>query len=446
MIGSLLNNIRTSVHRYRSEPEFRELVSTSFASLLVRMIGTATGFLVTLVTSRYFGAGALGIVSICLGILVLAATFGKLGLDVSLLRFIAGFARTNDFGSIRGIYLRTIRIIIPLSLLLSCLLYLLADWMSDEIFHKPYLADILRLNAWFILPLVLIMIHSESVRGLKKVRSYTFFQTAAVSSIALIFLIAAFFSGYLHAYIPVYIQFISIGLAGLASLINWFKYSRFRTTKTIDSISTTEMLKVSGPMFTTTIMQLIMSWAGTLILAAYASESDVGVFNALTRISVFTNITFLAINSISMPRFAEAWSASDHELLRKHAWEAGRLILLTSLPIFIALSLFPEFILKIFGREFPGNEISLYILIAGQFIVVLAGLPAQILNMTGKQHLLRNVAIISAIINVAACFILIPEYGIPGVCIAQALGILVWNFSCVWIVKRHFGFYSFIRR
>ena len=35
---------------------------------------------------------------------------------------------------------------------------------------------------------------------------------------------------------------------------------------------------------------------GILILASYVSESEVGVYNAISRISVFTNITFLAFN------------------------------------------------------------------------------------------------------------------------------------------------------
>ncbi|HRH67168.1 MAG TPA: hypothetical protein PLU53_12775, partial [Bacteroidia bacterium] len=72
MIGSLQNKLKESFGRYRTDAEYRELIRTSFVSLLVRMIGVGTGFLVTLVTSRYFSANALGIVSICVAILSLA--------------------------------------------------------------------------------------------------------------------------------------------------------------------------------------------------------------------------------------------------------------------------------------------------------------------------------------------------------------------------------------
>jgi O-antigen/teichoic acid export membrane protein len=408
------------------------------------MIGTGTGFLVTLITSRYFGAGALGVVSICLAILVIAANCGKLGLDVALMRFIAELSLKRAYGAIKGTYLTALKMILPVTMILSVVLYFTADWMADTVLHKPYLGPILKINAWLTLPLVLLLIHSECVRGLKKVRSYTFFQTAAVSTIAMVFLVIAYFSGKVHMYIPAYVQFISIALAGLLSFFNWSRYSQFRLHKAESVYTAPAMMKISAPMFTTTIMQLIMSWAGTLILASYSTESDVGVFNALVRISVFTNITFLAINSISMPRFAEAFASNDNHSLKKHAKEAAKLILLTSLPLFVALFLFPKFILSIFGREFPGNELSLYILLAGQLIVILSGLPGQILNMTGKQAILRNIAVVSAIVNVVSCFLLIPPYGILGVSIAQGIGILVWNLGCVSAVKQHFGFFTFI--
>ncbi|TAH43430.1 MAG: flippase [Bacteroidetes bacterium] len=443
MTGLLPAKFKESLEKFKSDPEYRELISTSFFSLLVRMIGTGTGFLVTLVTSRYFGAGALGIVSICLAILIFAANFGKLGLDVSLMRFVAELGLKKSFAAIKGTYLSALKMILPTTLLLSGILFFTADWMADTLFHKPYLAPILRINAWLTMPLVLLLIHSECVRGLKKVRSYTFFQTAAVSTIALALLIVAFFSGVVHMYIPVYIQFISIAMAGALSFFNWSRYSKFRDHKAEFVITTKALMKVSAPMFATTIMQLIMSWAGTLILAAYSTEVDVGVYNALVRISVFTNITYLAINSISMPRFAEAFASEDKTALMRNAHEAARLILLTSLPLFFALAVFPKFILDVFGKEFPGNELSLYVLLAGQFIVIISGLAGQILNMTGKQAILRNIAIISALVNVLACFILIPAFGILGVCIAQSLGMLVWNVSCVLAVKRHFGFYTF---
>lgn len=188
-----------------------------------------------------------------------------------------------------------------------------------------------------------------------------------------------------------------------------------------------------------------MSWAATLILAAYVSETQVGIYNALVRISVFTNITILAINSLATPRFAEAYARKDFDAMKTYSAQATRLIFLTSLPLFALLFFYPEWLLSIFGKDFPGNENELYILLVAQFIVCFSGLSSQILNMAGKQHVLRNIAIVSAVVNVVSCFVLIPAMGLKGACIAQLLGTLTWNLLSIYSVKRHFGFFTLFK-
>ncbi|MFZ7114225.1 MAG: MATE family efflux transporter [Bacteroidota bacterium] len=442
MIGSLLDNLKNAFFRFRNDKDYNELIRTSFLALLVRMIGVSTGFFVTLLTSRFFGADALGLVSICIAILSFASVFGKLGLDVALMKYVAEFAGKNDFGSIKSVYISALKVILPVSFLISLILYFLSGYFAENVLHKPYLIELLKVNAWLTLPLVLILVNSECIRGLKKIKAYTFFQTVSVSLFAMCLLFIISFIDTSRE-IPTYVQFLSIALTGFLSLLIWFYYSRFfmETSKKVFPVVT--LMKTSSSMFFTTLMQLIMSWAGTLILAAHNSESDVGVYNALIRISVFTNITILAINSLAMPRFAEAFALGKLDVLKTHAKEVSRLIFITSIPIFILLSFFPEWILSVFGKEFPGNEPALYILLAGQFIVAFTGLPSQILNMTGRQHILRNIAVFSAIVNVVACVVLVPLYGIIGTCIAQFMGIFVWNFLSVLSVKKQFGFFTF---
>lgn len=444
MIGSLPGKLSNALEKFRTDREYNELIRTSFFALLVRVTGIITGFLVTLLTTRYFGADALGIVSICLAILSFSSVFGKLGLDIALIKYIAGFALSKNYSGMKGVYLSSIKLILPVTLLISILLYFFAPWMSESLFHKPYLKELLQINAWLAIPLVFLLINSESIRGLKKISVYTFLQTVSVSLFATILLITASFF-IREKEVPSWVQFISIFISGILSTVLWFKFSGISKYKASNEISSVTLLKTSSSMFTTTLMQLIMSWAGTLILAAHVNESEVGIYSAIVRISVVTNITILAINSLALPRFAESFSTGSIDALRKQAGEATRLIFLTSLPVFFILAVFPEWILSIFGKEFPGNEKALYILLAGQFIVCFAGLPSQILNMAGRQHILRNIAIIAAIVNVLCCFILIPSMGIMGACYAQLAGIFTWNLLSTLSVKRYFGFFAFFK-
>ena len=60
MSGSLPGNFQNALKKFRTDKEYGELIRTSFFALIVRITGVVTGFLVTLITSRYYGADALG--------------------------------------------------------------------------------------------------------------------------------------------------------------------------------------------------------------------------------------------------------------------------------------------------------------------------------------------------------------------------------------------------
>lgn len=439
MRPSLPASAPTWLKRLLRDDAYRMLLLSSIRSLAVRMLGVITGFFVTWMTARFYGAEALGVVSICIGLISVTSVFAKMGLDVALMRFVSRYFSEGGSGHIKGAYRLALMGIVPASLLLSVVLFLIAPWLADSVFHKPWLTDILRINAWMTLPLVLLQMNSECLRGVKRIVSYTFFQTAAVSSFALIgLLLALFFT--LSPEVPAYVQFISIVLSGCVSTWYWINKSGFRRIMPEVRMDFNALYKVAAPMFTTTVMQLLMSWIGTLMLASYASEAEVGVYNALIRISVFTNITILAVNGLSMPRFATAFAGGDFNGLRKLSAQASRLILITSLPIFIFLFSFPETLLSVFGPEFNGHTEELLILLIGQFYIVSSGLPGQLLNMTDRESALRTIAVVSAAFQFIVCLILIPAFGMKGACWGQTSGSVVWSVLCILSVRKQLGF------
>ncbi|MCX6291263.1 MAG: flippase [Bacteroidetes bacterium] len=429
-------------HRYKNDQQFRETIRSSFSSLVIRFAGVFTGFLATVITTRYYGADALGIVAICLAILSFAVIFGKLGFDVSLMRYIADFGSKKNYPAVKGVFLKAMVVIVPLSVAITIVLFYSSHFIAGKIFHKEQLEKVIRYNSLFVLPLVLMLVCSESIRGLKKINAYTFFQTTGVSTLATILLLVFIFIDRGN-HIPAYIQFVCISLVAAWSLFSFLRFSKFTRHAASTELSIGDLVKKSSPVFISTLMQLLMSWAGTLILAAYVPESEVGIYSALVRISTFTNITILAVNSGMMPKFAIAHASGNNEELKHLAKSAVRIIFYSALPIFIVLFAFPGLVLNLFGKDFSGHETPLYMLLFGQLFVVFAGLPAQILNMTDRQHVLRNISVIAACCNILFCFLLIPSYGIAGACIAQVVGMVVWNVMCIVMVNRIFKIWSF---
>jgi O-antigen/teichoic acid export membrane protein len=106
MIDFLRNNIVVFFTRYKTDAAYRGLLQASISSFFIRGGGMFFGFLVTLITSRFYGADALGVVSVCFAILSLAAVIGKLGMDIALVRYISEYLMGKRFGAIKNIYLK----------------------------------------------------------------------------------------------------------------------------------------------------------------------------------------------------------------------------------------------------------------------------------------------------------------------------------------------------
>jgi O-antigen/teichoic acid export membrane protein len=120
----------------------------------------------------------------------------------------------------------------------------------------------------------------------------------------------------------------------------------------------------------------------------------------------------------------------------------GYMNLIISTPIFIAILIFPSFVLDFFGEEFTAGVAPLIILAIGQIINAICGPVMYLLNMTGKEKQARNIIIVASIINVALNLYLIPIYGLMGAAIATGVSTVVWNIMAVFQIKKEYGFIS----
>ena len=95
-----------------------------------------------------------------------------------------------------------------------------------------------------------------------------------------------------------------------------------------------------------------------------------------------------------------------------------------------------SFLLTIFGAEFSTGQWALIVLVIGQVVNAMTGSVTLLLNMSGKQAALRNVALVALMIQVLLSFILIPPFGILGAAISSTISLSFWNIICTLIVQK----------
>jgi O-antigen/teichoic acid export membrane protein len=425
-----------------ADKDLSELLRGGSVAFSFKVLGIGAAYAFTLLVTRFYGAEVMGIFALCLTLLQVTAVVGRLGLDTALLRFVAEYNSQGKRDLVRQAYGKALSLLIPFGAVLSALLFLLSPYIAAHVFHKEHLAPYFRIISLAVLPFVLLLIHAESLRGLKKIREYAFFVNAALYVFAFALLGGALFLTR-SSYAPVGAYLAATLLAASLCVLIWLRQSgptgqgESGESKE-DALTLGSMLGVSLPMLLASSLMFVMQWTDTVMLGMFSTEKAVGVYNVALRVSMLTSVTLMAINSIAAPKFAEFYARGDMEGLGRVARQSTRLIFWGSLPILLVFFVLPSFILGIFGPEFKAGVYALLLLAVGQFVNSISGSVGYILQMTGKQKVFQNIILVAAVLNIVLNAILIPRYGINGAAFASMVSMGVWNVTALIYIQRQY--------
>jgi len=416
----------------------KTLLRGGITTMTFRFVGLAAGYLFSFLVARYEGAEAMGGFAIYFAVLSIAVVASKVGMDMTLLRFISGLYNQGKTASARAVYHKALIVASLACVGISVLLFESSGVIARNIFGKEEFSTYLKFAALSILPAMLIVLNAESLRALKKIGAYAFFQMAGNWLFATGFLmIVMLFVKDAEAAILAYL--ISLLLACAVSFIAWHRLgyrNLFGEGQKDESPSTGELMAVSVPILFSGIAFMVLTMTDTLMLGVFTSEADVGVYSICIKIVALAGFSLLAVNSIAAPRFAESYGKGDMVDLQETARNSARIAFWSSAPIFLIILLFPSFLLAIFGGEFSLGTEALVILTFGQLVNISTGSVAYVLQMTGREKGFLWISIIAAGINVGLNLLLIPSYGINGAAAASTTSLIFWNLCSVAYAKR----------
>jgi len=425
------------------DKDFSEIFKKGGVSFLMRIVGQIMGFVITFIIAHYFGAKGLGDYVLAIIVLRLFVLIAKLGLDTASIRFIAEYASENQWDKIRLFRKKISFLLLFSTILFSIIMYVFSPYIASTIGANP---AYIKINSFFILPMAFFILNYQSLRGLKKISEFSFFYwTSRVFFSVIIILIAVQFSR--NENIPI-IAFL-LGLL-IVSILSYFiflnrlnleeKYNKKFKNSLLSSLGYKEILIVSLPLLLAQSGQFIMAWTDKLMLGGIMSSSDVGVYDVAFKLSMFVNIALTSVNSISSPKFAEAYALKDYIKLEKIVHQSTKLIFWSSIPLLLIFFMFSTTLLEFFGTEFIVGLNAFLLLCSARLVSVFTGPAGNLLQMTGKQMIFMKVLFFAALLNVVLNYFLIPKFGIGGAALASFSSIIFWNLSMVYFVKKHFGF------
>lgn len=426
-----------------SQPLLQQLVKGSFAPLVAKVAGMLAVYAFIWIISNEFGATIRGEFAIFFAMLGILAVICNMGMDTSLVKYIAAYKVSNSFGKIKSVYKTGISLSLLSSTIASVTIFIFRNDL-DQIFLEPTN----RLHSPFLylsisLPLfTLLILNAETLRGLEKMSLYSLLQNGSIFllTIPLMFLFITYKKGSITT-IPAEAFVFSLGTLTLISFFLFFYHTRNQSK--IESFgSINSLLKVSLPMMLSNSVFFLMSWSDILMIGYFLPEDQTGIYSNASKVANLNIVFLFAINAIAAPKMAAFKEKKDSSSLKSFTKITSKMNILLSAPVFLIILLFPDFLLGLFGSEFLPGKTALLILAVGQFSNAAAGSVINVLNMTGKQVLAQNIILITALINLVLNAILIPKFGINGAAIATASSTIIWNMLAVLFIYKSYRFIS----
>lgn len=429
-----------------SDTRFSEILTGSIWALSARVIATALGLAFSVIVARIYGAEVVGIVAVVNAFLLLATIFTVFGTEISILRLIpehlAKYSPTSAF----KIYRKTKFLVIAFSLVTGAVFFFAADMIAGKLFSKPHLSFYFALASGFIVFQSIMRLNTQAVRGLRLSRVFAL-MLVLPQSFNLFFLIS--FGLFWPARdVPVYAVLCGFAMTGvLGWIIMEYNFKKLmKPNDYVHSMPSQAILSISMPMLMASSMDFLIVHTGVIMLGIFRTEADVGYYAIAVKLATLTTFTIQAVNTMAGPKFSEFFHSDKIDELFHVARKSTKLIFFTNIPILLSICILGETILTIFfGREFSVAYPALLVLVLGQFVNTVTGLPGMFLNMTGKQTVLRNIMSAAAALSILLNLLLIPKFGYNGAAIAATLSLSFWKIISFAYIKvkfnKHIGYF-----
>ena len=147
----------------------RALLTNAAIVLVIRIGGAALSFFFSVFVSRLLGAEGAGLYFLAFSVMMFASVIGRLGLDGTILRYIAINASLQDWSAVKGAFRKIIFVMSVSTGVLGILLALCSDFLATHAFHKPELGKPLFWMGLAVIPLSHARLLSQALKGLNKV-------------------------------------------------------------------------------------------------------------------------------------------------------------------------------------------------------------------------------------------------------------------------------------
>lgn len=402
---------------------------SAVAVLVGAIVAAGAGFGFNWVTARALGPSGTGVVLSFATWFTILLTLEKVGLDTAVMREAARAMAGVCEVPLKFVLRWAALLAAPISIVASGCLWTWAQPLGRLLADDPGVdrVAIIRVGA-LVLPFAVIgLILLSAVRGTGDVVAFVAIEQVgkpvlrmAGAVVLIAFGVASAFTFSLAWAVPT--------LIGFAATATWLHRVSRRWPRFVpsgpDAIkgSRRGLWRFAGPRAVNQGVDIVSSSVGVVLLAAFSTATETGLFGTAMRISLAGLLVYHAVRLLVSPAIAHAIAANDRERMRRIYESSNVLLIAMSWPVYLFVLGGTGLVLGLFGGGFGSAVGMLQILVLAGMGMTFLGNMQTVVLMAGSSSAALGATCVGFVANLAITVLLLGSLGGVGAAVGWAAG------------------------
>lgn len=398
------------------------------------------GYLYRFATAFLLGPVGFGILNLALPTQGILIQIAAAGMPPAIAKHVSEYSAKGEDEMVKQVIHTSIKIVVVMGLFISVAIFLLADPLAYNVFHKPEAALPLKLVALITPFSILVGVFRGAFQGVFQmgniVITKAFEQIFMISSAIVLILLGFYVAG---AVIGTSIGFIFSLLAGYylyrKGLGKRLKNVKLTFTTKEELALAKALLIFAFPVLITGLAEILLFDAiGNYVVGAYMASQYIGYYGAATPVARLPLIISMAVATAVLPATAEAMGLNNRNVLHSYVNQSYRYVAMVVFPMSVGTMVLAAPILKLLyiNPAYMNGATALQILAIGMLFFTIYTVSSSIAQGLGKPYLPMTILTLGVIFDVAVSIYLVPIYGINGAAISLAITAFLIMVSIVW--------------
>jgi O-antigen/teichoic acid export membrane protein len=360
-----------------------------------------------------------------------ASAFMGLGLPTIVIKFVAENVATGNKQKAASVYYEAL-VLTDLASILCAVLFLLSRFPAG-VSHLPKSAEVSAIGVFFAIDLA---VYIGSIGGATMLGLYEFKHYAAMYVV---------YDG-LRPWLVVLLVYGTRSLVGLVEAwlitdsvlaICQVTYLWRRLGPPVFKFDTKYLLKLSTPLYVSTIASFLYNSFDRLVLIPLVSLTALGVYGAVVNaFSAYTGLISV-LGSVLLPVFSGVHGAKGSDALKDSVGVASHYVAIVTMPIgFALLATARPALTLLVGVGYAGGVIPLAVLALASVCTIIATALTPVLIVLNETLLAALTSLLPIPLSVVVALVSVPVLGIVGASIARGLSMILSLLLTWYFVRR----------